>query len=64
MTFEPFFALIVKDQLVSGLILSQEDLGLLFVLNVEKGNLGFGWTRNISKTFTFPTNFAQKESSG
>lgn len=50
-----------KDQLASGLILGQEDLRLLFVLIRKKGNLGFGPTENMSKTFTFDTNFAQKE---
>lgn len=56
------FDLAGRDQSVSGSILSQEDLGLLFVLIGKKGNLGFGLTKNMSKTFTFDTNFTQKES--
>lgn len=53
-----------RDESISDLIISQEDLGLLFVLIGKKGNLGFGPIKNISKTFNFDTNFTQKESGG
>lgn len=50
-----------RDLLVSGLILGQEDLGLLIG---KQGNLGFVQTKSMSKTFSFHSNFTQKESGG